>query len=195
MSLDFLAVYWAILGRSWGILKPLGPSWTEKDGQCGSNLVPKTERTSLKNQTENRSFFCRLYLRSLVDLLPMIGCLFVQFKIDFSKIIEAQALKTEDTSFVAELEGRVVGYMVSYILSGGFGIEMSAWIAMFGVDPKFMGKGIGMSLAEEIFEFYKGKGIKNIYTSVRWDSTDLLSFFKTLGFDRSNFINLRKTLE
>ena len=116
-------------------------------------------------------------------------------KIDFSKIIEAQALKTEDTSFVAELEGRVVGYMVSYILSGGFGIEMSAWIAMFGVDPKFMGKGIGMSLAEEIFEFYKGKGIKNIYTSVRWDSTDLLSFFKTLGFDRSNFINLRKTLE
>ena len=116
-------------------------------------------------------------------------------KIDFSKIIEAQALKTEDTSFVAELEGRVVGYMISYILSGGFGIEMSAWIAMFGVDPKFMGEGIGMSLAEEIFEFYKGKGIKNIYTSVRWDSTDLLSFFKTLGFDRSNFINLRKTLE
>jgi hypothetical protein len=30
---------------------------------------------------------------------------------------------------------------------------------------------------------------------VRWDSTDMLSFFKTLGFDRSNFINLRKVLK
>jgi hypothetical protein len=47
-------------------------------------------------------------------------------------------------------------------------------------------------MAEELFKFYKDKGIHNIYTSVRWDSTDLLTFFKTLKFDRSDFINLRK---
>jgi len=35
----------------------------------------------------------------------------------------------------------------------------------------------------------------NVFTLVRWDSADMLSFFKTLGFDRSNFINLRKTLK
>jgi hypothetical protein len=58
-----------------------------------------------------------------------------------------------------------------------------------------MGQEIGASLAKEIFEYYKAHGIDNVYTSVRWDSTDLLSFFKTLGFDRSNFINLRKVLE
>jgi hypothetical protein len=46
-----------------------------------------------------------------------------------------------------------------------------------------------------VFEFYKRKGITNIHTSVMWDSTDLLSFFKTIGFDRSEFINLRKKLE
>jgi len=115
--------------------------------------------------------------------------------IDYKRVIEEQAEKAEEASFVAEFQGRVVGYMISYILLGGFGIENSAWIAIFGIDPKFMGQGIGKELAEEIFSFYKGKGIKNIYTSVRWDSTDLLSFFKTLGFDRSNFINLRKTLE
>jgi len=50
-------------------------------------------------------------------------------------------------------------------------------------------------LAEETFRFYKNAGIREIYTSVRWDSVDLLSFFKTLEFDRSNFINLRKVLE
>ena len=116
-------------------------------------------------------------------------------KTDFRRVIEEQARRYEEAGFVAELEGRVVGYMCSYILSGGFGMERSAWIAMLGVDPKFMGRGIGKSLAGEIFKFYREQGIQNIYTSVRWDSTDLLSFFKTLGFDRSNFINLRKVLE
>ena len=85
--------------------------------------------------------------------------------------------------------------MISYILTGGFGMTKSAWIATLGVDPDFMGTGIGAGLAEETFKYYKTQGIENVYTSVRWDSTDLLSFFKTLGFDRSNFINLRKIID
>ena len=116
-------------------------------------------------------------------------------KINYKRVIEEQVGKSDEASYVAEVKGKVVGYMISYIFYGGFGIEGSAWIAMFGVDPKFMGQGIGKELAKKIFSYYKGKGIRNIYTSVRWDSTDILSFFKTLGFDRSNFINLRKTLE
>ena len=116
-------------------------------------------------------------------------------KDDFIHIIEEQVNRKEDASFVAELDGRVVGYMISIVISGGFGIMKSTWIANMGVNPKFMGQGIGESLANKIFEFSREKGIKYIYTSVRWDSADLLSFFKTLGFDRSNFINLRKILE
>ena len=116
-------------------------------------------------------------------------------KINYERVIEEQVGKADEASYVAEVKGKVVGYMISYIFYGGFGIEDSAWIAMFGIDPKFMGQGIGKELGKKIFSFYKDKGVKNIYTSVRWDSTDLLSFFKTLGFDRSNFINLRKTLE
>ncbi|MFC1867621.1 GNAT family N-acetyltransferase [Thermodesulfobacteriota bacterium] len=115
--------------------------------------------------------------------------------IDFKRIIEEQIRSKYVASFVAELQEKVVGFMISYTLSGGFGIDMSAWIAMLGVDPKYMGQGIGKSLAKETFRFYKKLGIKNIYTSVTWDSTDLLSFFKTQGFDRSNFINLRKVLK
>ena len=116
-------------------------------------------------------------------------------KDDFIKIIEEQVNRKEDASFVAELDGRVVGYMISIVISGGFGIKKSTWISNMGVDPKFMGQGIGESLGKKIFEFSREKGIKDIYTSVRWDSPDLLSFFKTLGFDRSNFINLRKVLD
>jgi len=115
--------------------------------------------------------------------------------IDFRQIIEEQVRKDEDASFVAEIGGKVVGYMISYIVFGGFGLEKGAWIVTLGVDPKFMGRGIGKKLAEEILVVYREKGVTDIYTSVRWDSVDLLSFFKTLGFDRSNFINLRKELD
>lgn len=114
---------------------------------------------------------------------------------DFRKIVAKQAQRDEDASFVAELNGKVVGYLISYTLIGGFGIAKSAWVANIGVNPKFMGQGIGEKMAEEIFKHYRNKGIKDIYTSVTWDSTDLLSFFKTLGFDRSDFINLKKNLE
>jgi len=115
--------------------------------------------------------------------------------IDFKRILEDHVTKGDDASYVAEKDGKVVGYMISYIVLGGFGVEKSAWIATLGVDPKFMGQGIGKKLAEEIFRVYQEKGIQDIFTSVRWDSADLLSFFKTLGFDRSDFINLKKQLD
>jgi ribosomal protein S18 acetylase RimI-like enzyme len=114
---------------------------------------------------------------------------------DFKRVVEEHALRDDEACFVAEHEGKIVGFMISYILTGGFGMTKSAWIATLGVDPDFMGTGIGAGLAEETFKYYKTQGIENVYTSVRWDSTDLLSFFKTLGFDRSNFINLRKIIE
>ena len=115
--------------------------------------------------------------------------------IEFEKILREHDCNGEDVSFVAEKDGKVVGFMISYIVLSGFGVEKSAWIASLGVDPRYMGQGIGKRLAQEIFSVYRKKGIKNIFTSVRWDSADLLSFFKTLGFDRSDFINLRKQLD
>jgi ribosomal protein S18 acetylase RimI-like enzyme len=114
---------------------------------------------------------------------------------DFKRVVEEHALREDQACFVAERDGKIAGFMISYILTAGFGMPKSAWIATLGVDPNFMGQGIGASLAEEIFKYYKDRDIENVYTSVRWDSTDLLSFFKTLGFDRSNFINLRKILD
>lgn len=115
-------------------------------------------------------------------------------KPDFKELIQRHAERKEDLCFVAESGGKVVGFMVSYILTLGFGIEKSAWIATLGVAPEYMGQGIGKKLGEKLFDYYKALGIENVYTSVRWDSPDLLSFFKTLGFDRSNFINLRKQI-
>ncbi len=114
---------------------------------------------------------------------------------DFKRVVREHARKeAHEAHFVTEFEGRVVGFIISYILPLGFGAEKSAYIATMGVHPKHMGKGIGRGMTGEIFKFYKSQGITRVYTSVRWDSTDILSFFKTIGFERSNFINLKKDL-
>ena len=115
--------------------------------------------------------------------------------IDYRTVVEAEARKEDRVSFVAELDGKVVGYMITYIIYGGFGLEKSAWVGLFGVDPRYMGLGIGKMLAREVFDVFRKLNIGNIFTSVKWDSTDLLSFFKFLGFDRSDFVNLEKTLD
>lgn len=114
--------------------------------------------------------------------------------LNFGKIVDQQAENINDASFVAEYRGKVVGYMIGSVLEGLFGIKRSAWIMMMGVNPKYMGRGIGEQLATKLFSLLKEKGLDDVYTSVPWDSTDLLSFCKTLGFDRSRYINLIKKL-
>ncbi len=114
---------------------------------------------------------------------------------DFQNIIAKQAESRTDASFVALKGKRLVGYCISHELSGSFDTKNSAWIANFGVDPDFMGQGIGELLAKKTLEYYQALGILNVYTSVRWEATDLLSFYKILGFQRSEFITLCKCLE
>jgi N-acetylglutamate synthase-like GNAT family acetyltransferase len=115
--------------------------------------------------------------------------------VNFQRAINELSGIESSACFVADLDGQVIGYMASYVLAGSFGVQPSAWIPMVGVHPDVMGQGIGKQLAEAVFEYYKAKKIHQIYTSVRWYDADLLSFFRTLGFDRSEFIPLQKQLD
>jgi ribosomal protein S18 acetylase RimI-like enzyme len=115
--------------------------------------------------------------------------------VDFLKLVKQQASDGNGAaSLVAELNKKVVGYMISTTLYAGFGIRKSAWIMAIGVHPDYMGQGIGLALANRVCDIYRDKEVESIYSSVMWDSIDVLSFFKKLGFKRSEFINLKKDL-
>ena len=98
--------------------------------------------------------------------------------------------KSPKTCLVAETEKRVAGFIIGCIKEWGFGVERSGWIEMIEVDPKQMGKGIGKTLGEALIKYFKDEGIREVYTSVKWDSGDLIAFFKSIGFNKSSFINL-----
>jgi ribosomal protein S18 acetylase RimI-like enzyme len=110
-------------------------------------------------------------------------------------ILREHIQKEGTISLVAIVEGQVLGYVISEIMTNSFGLDQGGWIENLGVHPKHMGEGLGQGLAAHLFEVFKERKIFEIYTAALWDSVDLLSFFKSIGFDRSNFINLYKKLE
>ena len=115
--------------------------------------------------------------------------------IDYHKIVQEEVKKDNSVNVVAELDGKVVGFIITYILHGGFGLETSAWIGLFGVDQKYMGSGIGKRMAKKVFDELTRMNIKNVFTTVKWDSFDILSFFKSVGFNRCQFVNLKKVID
>jgi ribosomal protein S18 acetylase RimI-like enzyme len=109
---------------------------------------------------------------------------------EITKLFDSFINKTPKTCLVAEINNDVAGFVIGVIKEWGFGVERSGWIEMIEVDPSIMGEGVGKSLGEALIKYFTKEGIKEVYTSVKWDSGDLIAFFKSIGFDKSNFINL-----
>lgn len=114
---------------------------------------------------------------------------------EWVNMVTKHLAKPDSVSLVAVSHHDVMGFLLGEVHHGFFGLEQSGWIGMFGVDPKMMGQGVGRSLAQGAFSRFKAMGVLDIYTAVRWDSGDLLAFFKEIGFTLSNFINLKTRLE
>jgi ribosomal protein S18 acetylase RimI-like enzyme len=111
------------------------------------------------------------------------------------QMVKDHLRKQEGVGFVAEKEGKVVGFIIGEIKGEGFGMEKSGWLEVVMVHPGHMGTGIGYAMAHKLFDYFKRREIRDVHTSVQWDSVDMLSFFKSLGFDRSTFINLIKHVD
>ena len=110
------------------------------------------------------------------------------------QMVENHLRKQDAVGLVATRDNKVIGFIVGEVKGEGFGLEQSGWIEVVGVHPSQMGVGIGHALAHRLFQYFKRKGIRDVYTAVRWDAVDMLSFFKSIGFDRSEFINLIRRL-
>ncbi len=88
-----------------------------------------------------------------------------------------------DASQVAEMGGKVVGFMLSDLRGGEFGLEeTSGWIERFGVDPDFQGRSIGRKLFEAVVEHLKRQGATTVRTLVEKKDSELATFLRAVGF-------------
>lgn len=83
------------------------------------------------------------------------------------------------TSFVAELEQTVIGYLrVSINPDNGLGI-----LEVIGVDPSVFAKGTGKALFAAAEEFWKAHNVRKVYTCTGHINIKAQAFYKSLGFE------------
>ena len=78
-----------------------------------------------------------------------------------------------DASQVAEMGNKVVGFMLSDLRGGEFGLEeTSGWIERFGVDPDFQGRSLGRKLFEAVVQLLERVAIAQpaalVFEDLHW---------------------------
>ena len=110
-------------------------------------------------------------------------------------------------ALVAEVDGKVIGFILGYVSGWEFGVPDSiGWIDTLGVDPKYQRRGIARLLFDELIEVFKRsgrekmpeeekanrriEGVNVVYTLVNWARWDLLQFYHAMGFKKGDMLNL-----
>lgn len=99
-------------------------------------------------------------------------------------------------SIAAEIDGKVVGFVLGEVSGWEFGVpEDYAWLNIIGVAPDYQNMGIGRMLVEELIRQFKMIGVTTVYTLVNWADPQLIPFFCKMGFGRGDLVNLEKKIE
>jgi N-acetylglutamate synthase-like GNAT family acetyltransferase len=100
-----------------------------------------------------------------------------------------------NTSLVAEVDGKVVGFIMGDVYFGEYGVpETSATIDTIGVHPDCQNRGVAHDLMDQFLTNMKAVGVSRVYTMVNWNDFTLERFFAGHKFQPSKRINLELQL-
>lgn len=107
----------------------------------------------------------------------------------------SEAIRPHWASLVAEVDGRVVGFMLGRAGELEFGLPGSvAWIEIIGIDPAFRHQGIARQLVESFTASAEDHGINTVFTLVDRSVPDMKEFFARLGFAQGKMLHFQKEL-
>jgi ribosomal protein S18 acetylase RimI-like enzyme len=91
-----------------------------------------------------------------------------------------------ESSQVAEMGGKVVGFMLGDVRAGEFGLEEpSGWIERFGIDPDARGRDLGRRMFEAIVTHFRAAGVSAVRTLVDQKDDKVAGFLHAMGFTPS----------
>lgn len=115
--------------------------------------------------------------------------------IKYEDIASANPGTDPDMSFVAEIDGKIVGFSINrstYLMVPL--IEVCVIHAIL-VHPDYRGLGIGGRLIEALLKHCQNEGIDTVRILIPRGNKELQALFAKHGFKRSQIINFDRTLE
>ena len=99
-------------------------------------------------------------------------------------------------SQVAEVDGRVVGFMLGDLRAGEFGLEEpSGWIERFGIDPDHRGRDLGRLMFAGLVAHFQAGGARTVRTLVDRKDAGVAGFLRALGLSTSPLEALEMRLD
>jgi len=102
-----------------------------------------------------------------------------------------------DLSFVSEVDGQVVGFILARLTYVGVPFIEIAIVQAIVVDPDYQRRGIATRLVHALLGHCHTEGVRVNTIRIVLDENDtgLRRFFERLGFRRSELINYTRTFE
>ena len=101
----------------------------------------------------------------------------------FELMLERVKQAALQVSLAAEVDGRVVGFVIASLYYGEYGVsEPTASLDAIGVDKAHRGQHVGRALLRQLRLNLSALRVTTLRTEVSWDDFDLLAFFKKEGF-------------
>jgi ribosomal protein S18 acetylase RimI-like enzyme len=111
------------------------------------------------------------------------------------RIEMSEAIRPHWASLVAEIDNRVVGFILGRAGELEFGLPGTvAWIEMIGVDPAYRRRGVAQELVEKFAESAEDHGIRTIFTLITSNQTEMQQFFSRLGFVHGKMLHYQKEI-
>ena len=97
-------------------------------------------------------------------------------------------------SHVAEVGGKVVGFIIGDVRGWEYGMPSGAWIDIMGVDPDYQGQSIGVRLIEAFVLQAKEQQIRSVHAWTTEGDDRLQRFLQSAGFTRGKLVEYAREL-
>jgi GNAT superfamily N-acetyltransferase len=111
--------------------------------------------------------------------------------------LDIAALRPPWMSLVAELDGRLVGFLFGWVGESEFGIARpTGWVDLIGVDPPYRGRGVGQSMVDRFVQSGSElRAVESIATLIDLGQADVREFFVRLGFHHGPMIQMERSVQ
>ena len=127
------------------------------------------------------------YKKAIDEKIPGVKRSRLSYRADltYDEVASTEPGVALDVSFVAEIDGKIVGFIWGRLTYVGIPTSQVGVIHMLIVDPEYQRRGIAGELVNALAKHCKEKGVNTVRAVIDERDWELQNYFQSRGFRRS----------